>query len=448
MAVAAVVAGAFTGGWFAAPPDHTYTPQVAASQPVTVTAAQAHQGVSSWPTLGNRPNDRGPGHAAMEILLSNGFGPHSWVNYPDFRPDSQTPLVYDNHHPSGEILFSGTVPHLPHVTLVSTGGELLQYESGPGAGSEKIVYRAPAPWDDTPLFSPPLALNWEHQSGAPSPLAIPPWLTHVQVEGFDGKDLGWRPLKVTDGLSAPVPPFGYRSTTVGGQHIVDMHSDCGIGALIQADDTSLGKPRKVTFVYAPGWPYAVSLTYAPSNADLPGPAGPAPLDQPYIRRMAGDLLCGTSGMDEGDPPASEVEWTQEWHGTTSPDGEVAVVQQKVSYPSGGDYGEDSRSGLLEVGIDKASVYTDLGSNYDTSGRYAPAVSIGCVTDAGGLTVVGPTTATTVTLVDPLAGRHWSGHGHVLKVPKGQLPKKGTYLAAMAVTPGKNGGTDTRDCAAP
>lgn len=91
VAVAAVVAGAFTGGWFAAPPDHTYTPQVAASQPVTVTAAQAHQGVSSWPTLGNRPNDRGPGHAAMEILLSNGFGPHSWVNYPDFRPDSQTP---------------------------------------------------------------------------------------------------------------------------------------------------------------------------------------------------------------------------------------------------------------------------------------------------------------------------------------------------------------------
>lgn len=91
------------------------------------------------------------------------------------------------------------------MTLVSTGGELLQYESGPGAGSEKIVYRAPAPWDDTPLFSPPLALNWEHQSGAPSPLAIPPWLTHVQVEGFDGKDLGWRPLKVTDGLSAPVP---------------------------------------------------------------------------------------------------------------------------------------------------------------------------------------------------------------------------------------------------
>lgn len=448
VAVTAAVAGAFAGGWFAAPPDHPYTPQVPASQPVSISAAQARDGsgASTWPTLGNRANDRGPGHAAMEILLSGGFGPHSWVDFADVGPDSDSPIIYEDHRPSGEIMFSGTAPGLPQVTLVSTGGQLLRYATGPGAGSEKLVHRAPVPWEMSPGSGPPIALNWDNTPDEAHPLAVPPWLTNVQVEGIDGKNSGWRPLKVTDGLSAPIPELGYRSSDF--DQIVDAKGDCGIGVLIQAVDTAGSKPTKVTFVYGPGWPYAVSVEDE-SDAGTAGSQA-APFDQASFRRLAGALLCGAPGTDRVGPPVSRVSWSQEWRGTPSPGGgEVAVVQQEVTYPSGGNYGGHERSGLLEVGIDRPSVYTDLGSNYnDGGGGYPAAISVGCVNGTGGLTVVGPSTATTISLVDPLTGQHWSAHSHVLKVAKGQLPRKGTALTATAVTPGKTGATSTGNCTAP
>ncbi|SEG88394.1 hypothetical protein SAMN05216223_11951 [Actinacidiphila yanglinensis] len=452
VAVAAVLAAGFTGGWFAAPPDHTYTPQVPASQPITVSAEQAHSTArTGWPTLGNRAGDRGAGHAAMEIMLSGGYGPGSWVVPVNTVPRSDSVPYYDDHTPTGEIMFSGTVPGLSRVTLVSTGGEVLQYADGPGAGSGKTVYRAPAPWDDAPITGPPIALNWDRRSDRPFPLAIPPWLTNVQVEGIDGKDVGWRPLKVTDGLSAPVPEFAYRSTALDDLNIVDAQGDCGVGALIQADDNSGGEHRKATFVYRPGWPYAVAVDYAPSDAQQSGGYRPAPFDQAYIRRMAGALLCGESGTDDFSPAASRVVWTQEWRGAPSPGGgEVAVIRQDVDYPLGGIYGpEDGQGQLVEAGVDKDS-YTELGPDSDlgdTSGG-GRQVTVGCVTGGGGLTVVGPTTATSVTLLDPVSGRHWSGPGHVLRVAGSGLPRKGRVLTATAVTPGKNGHTDTGYCTAP
>jgi hypothetical protein len=344
-------------------------------------------------------------------------------------------------------MFSGTVPHLPRTTLVSTSGELLQYASGPGSGPEKTVNRAPAPFEDDPITSPPIALNWTAHPDEPYPLAVPPWLTDVQVEGIDGKDVGWRPLKVTDGLSAPVPVFGYKSSAYADSPVVDARGDCGTGALIQADNTFEGKTSKVTFVYRPGWPYAVSVDFRSDTSSAP--SRPAPFDQAYVRRLAGALLCGTPGMGETDPPASEVSWTPEWQGTPSPGGgQVAVIRQDVSYPVGGGYGGDFRSGLLEVGVDKASVYTDLGDTYGDHTAEDFEVSTGCVTGSDGLTVIGPATATTISLVDPLTGRHWAGHGHVLTVPGSGLPHKGTGLTVTAVTPGKNGETATGSCQAP
>lgn len=450
VAVTALVAGAFTGGWFAAPPDHTYTPQVPASQPITVTAAQAHDADYGWQTLGNRAGDRGPGHEAMEVALSGGKGPHSAAIDVDIDPrTSDAPSFRPDEKPSGEILFTGTIPNMPQVTLVSAGGALLRYVSGPGAGSDgvdKVVRMAPEPWEDSPVTSPPLALNWNRWSDEPFPLAVPRWLTDLQVRGVDDKD-GWRALKVTDGLSDPVPKFTNR--TAGGRdgHLVDAHGDCGVGALIQADDMLPGKPTKDTFLYSPGWPYAVALDYATTDT-VPAYPHAAPLDDAYVRRLAGALLCGAPGLAEF-TVSSQVTWTLEWHGTPSPGtGEVAVVRQDVRFPVGGNYSPDYRSGLVEIGVDKPSLYTDLGSDYDSGADFGPEVTVGCVPAGGGLIAVGPDTATSTHLVDPLTGSHWSGPGHVLKIPPGSLPGKGTRLIASAITPGKNGRTDRGDCTAP
>ena len=451
VAVTAVVAGAFTGGWFAAPAGHTYTPQVPASQPITVTAAQARTAEYGWQTLGNRAGDRGPGHEAMEVALSSGKGPHSAAVDVNIDPrTSDAPSFNPDEKPSGEILFTGTIPNMPRVTLVSAGGALLRYVRGPGAGSDgvdKVVRMAPEPWEDSPVTSPPIALNWNRQNDEPFPLAVPRWLTNLRVRGVEDKD-GWRPLKVTDGLSDPVPKFTNR--TAGGleDHLVDAHGNCGVGALIQADDTLLGKPEKETFLYSPGWPYAVALDFATTDSVSAYSVHAAPLDDAYVRRLAGALLCGAPGLEEF-TASSQVTWTPEWHGTpSSSTGEVAVVRQDVRFPVGGNSSPDDRSGLVEIGMDKPSLYTGLGSNYDSGARFGPEVTVGCVLAGGGLVAVGPDTATTTHLVDPLTGRHWSGPGHVLKIPPGSLPGKGTHLIASAITPGKNGHTDRGDCTAP
>ncbi|MGW7824796.1 hypothetical protein ACWGLF_43740 [Streptomyces puniciscabiei] len=224
------VAGAFAGGWFAAPPDLTYTPAVPASQPVVITGTHTRDWKSNdaWPTLGNRADDRGPGHEAMEVWLSGGYGPHSRLIATG--QDSRSSPYYGSEAPSGQVLFSGTVPGLPRVTLVSSGGQLLRYATG--NVPVKAVYTAPEPWQTATLESPPLALNWDTDSSEPFPLAVPPWLTHVQVEGISGKDATWRPLKVTDGLSAPIPRF---NAAVGSSDMVNAKGDCGFGTLIRAD---------------------------------------------------------------------------------------------------------------------------------------------------------------------------------------------------------------------
>lgn len=435
------VAGAFAGGWVAAPPDLTYTPAVPASQPVVVTGTHARDWKNSdvWPTLGNRAGDRGPGHEAMEIWLSGGYGPHSRLIATG--QDSRSAPYYGAEEPSGQVLFSGTVPGMPRVTLVSSGGQLLRYATG--NMPDKTVYTAPEPWQMTTFESPPLALNWNTDSGEPFPLAVPPWLTHVQVEGISGKDATWRPLKVTDGLSAPIPQF---NAAVGSSDMVDAKGDCGDGALIRADNTrEEGSGKTETFAYRPGWPYAVRLTYL---ADRNQYRGAAPLEQEYIRRMAGALLCDGPGIDRF-RPASEVIWRPLWRGT--PDGggdEVAVLDQEVSYPQGQGYLNHDRDGMIEVGVHKASVFNTLVSNYENSTAPETAVSVGCLKSATGIVVVGPATAGTTRLVDPATGDHWTAHGNVLRVPKSQLPSKSDDLAASATTAGKDGQTDTGTCTWP
>jgi hypothetical protein len=443
VAVAAVVGGAFAGGWFTSPGDQSYTPRVADAQPVAVTGAHAADWQKyGFPTLGDKAGDRGPGRAAMKIWLSNGYGPHSWVNTPGIFTDTG-PSFGDDHRATGKVLFSGTVPGLPRVTLVSSGGELLRYASGQ---STDLVWTAPVPWEEgDDLGSPPLALGWDYHTDTKFPLAVPPWLTNVEVSGVSGKDTAWRPLKVTDGLSAPVPEFG---ATVGSDELVDAHGDCGIGVLIRADDSSTGTSHQVTYVYRPGWPYAVRVMYLRSDNPPANAPDAAPFDQAYVRRMAGALLCQAPGMEDT-APTSLVIWRPEWRGTPSPGGdEVAVVEQDVYHPRARDLGASSRSGVIEVGVDKASLYTELGSNYGAITDPGNPVLVGCATSGAGLTVVGPTTATVTRLFDPVTGRLWSGHGNVLTVPKARLPRKGTDLTATATTPGKAGGTDTGGCTAP
>ncbi|WP_369386226.1 hypothetical protein AB5J72_00250 [Streptomyces sp. CG1] len=436
------VAGAFAGGWFAAPPDLTYTPAVPASQPVVVTGTHARDWKNSdvWPTLGNRAGDRGPGHEAMEVWLSGGYGPHSRLIATG--QDSRSAPFYGAYDPSGQVLFSGTVPGMPRVTLVDSGGQLLRYATG--NMPDKTVYTAPDPRaDGVAMETPPLALNWNTDSGEPFPLAVPPWLTHLQVEGISGKDATWRPLKVTDGLTAPIPQF---KAAISSSDLVGAQGGCGYGALIRADNTlEEGSDKTETFVYRPGWPYAVRLTYL---ADHNQYRGAAPLEQEYIRRMAGALLCDGPGIDRF-RPASEVIWRPLWRGT--PDGggdEVAVLDQEVSYPQGQGYLNHNRDGMIEVGVHKASVFNTLVSNYENSNTPETAASVGCLKSATGIVVVGPATAGTTRLVDPATGDHWTAHGNVLQVPGSQLPHSSDDLAASATTAGKGGQTDTGTCTWP
>ncbi|OIJ89424.1 hypothetical protein BIV25_33740 [Streptomyces sp. MUSC 14] len=394
-----------------------------------------------WPTLGNRAGDRGPGHAAMEVWLSGGYGPHSQLIVRG--QDSRSAPYYGLEKPSGQVLFSGTVPGLPRVTLVSSGGQLLRYATG--NVSVKAVYSAPRPWDSSTLESPPLALNWNLDSGEPFPLAVPPWLANVRVEGISGKDATWRPLKVTDGLTAPIPDF---KAAVGSSDLVDAQGHCGYGALIQADDTLAEGGRKTeTFVYRPGWPYAVRLTYLAKAGQPYDASDAAPLDQEYIRRMAGALLCEGPGMNRSNP-ASEVIWRPLWRGTPAGGNEVAVFDQEVSYPSGQDYDANIRDGMIEVGVHKTAVFNTVVSNYDDSITPDTTARVGCLKSTTGIVVIGPATATTTRLADPATGGHWTAHGNVLQVPQGQLPGKSDALTVTATTPGKGGETDTGTCAWP
>ncbi|MER6734649.1 hypothetical protein [Streptomyces puniciscabiei] len=410
-----------------------------ASQPVVVTGTHARDWKNSdvWPTLGNRAGDRGPGHEAMEVWLSGGYGPHSRLIATG--QDSRSAPYYGAYEPSGQVLFSGTVPGLPRITLVDSGGQLLRYATG--NVPVKAVYTAPDPRaDGVVMETPPLALNWNTDSGGPFPLAVPPWLTHLQVEGITGKDATWRPLKVTDGLTAPIPQF---KAAIGSSDIVDAQGDCGYGALIKADNTF--EKGSDTFAYRPGWPYAVRLTYLADNNQY---RGAAPLDQEYIRRMAGALLCDGPGIDKFNP-ASEVIWRPLWRGTPAAGGdEVAVLDQEVSYPQGQGYLNHNRDGMIEVGVHKASVFNTLVSNYENSTTSETAASVGCLKSATGIVVVGPTTAGTTRLVDPATGDHWTAHGNVLQVPSSQLPRKSDGLAASATTAGKGGQTDTGTCTWP
>jgi hypothetical protein len=447
VAVAAVLGGAFTGGWFAAPPDDAYAPGLAASQPATVTLAQARDSqngpLSGWPTLGDHAGDRSQARTAMEIWLGSGSAPHTRLF--NLGPlDDEFGARLDS--PTGRVLFSGTAaPGGPRVSVVQAGNQLLQYEGG--RGGIKFVYDAPAPAAMSYADGPPMALDWDDQSSGPFTLALPPWLKNVQMEGFQGKDATWRPLKSTDGVSAPL--HMYPSATGGTG--VEPSDDCGRGVLLRAEDTSESgpsHPRVATFVYKPGWPYAVRLTYFPKPGLSSYEDGDdaAPVDQPYMLRMASSLLCGDGGVKDFQP-ASEVSWTQMWQGR--PDagaGREAVLHQEVTYPKGGsdfadeDYGDSVR----EIGIDKASDYHDLTADSEDTQE----VEVACMPAGKKLAVVGPANATQVRLLDAVSGREWSAHGNFLTAPASQLPKDRSRLTAFTVTPGKNGGVTSALCANP
>jgi hypothetical protein len=376
----------------------------------------------------------------MRIWLAGGHAPHTQLITLG-QLSAQDPLM--GASPSGHVLFSGTAGDGRRVSLVDASGRVLQYEAR--GGDTKVVYAAAEPVAMSYGDGPPMALKWNDFSPGAFTLALPPWFKNVQVEGFAGKDATWRPLKSTDGVSGPLPLFG----VTGHGYVEGLGGGmCGTGVLLRAEDRAGvygDEPRVAVFLYKPGWPYAVRLAYFPNPGmnSYGNRHDAAPVDQPFVRRMASALLCEDGGIDEFQP-ASDVEWTEMWRGRPYDGaGRESVVEQTVRQPQGREE-EDFKTTFREVGIDKASVYARL--SVDTSAQQAGVVA--CMPAGDKLAVIGPKNATDVRLLDGDSGRIWSARGNFLTVAKSELSgpsHKSPHLIAFSVTGGKDGGVDSAAC---
>jgi len=434
-------------------------------------------GYESWPTLGNRKDDVGHAKKALRTWLTARW--HEGDRFGEVEPS----VVRGEDRVHGDVIFSGTVPNggrIPsdrsgdhrdeHVTVVHVTTRvpwmrdvLVVYnpDRGEKAAGNQERSIASAPWDSrmmspgTARFAAPIPLLWlktlkpasDEYLGDKISMVVPPWLTNLRVAGFEKDDSAWRPLRVNDDGTASVPI--YKGVTVPkAEQQKGEQSRCSNGVLLRADEKGKdGGTRQVTYVYRPGFPFPVTLSYDPARRTAAEQA--QILDRPEMRYAAGALLCDSSPafVQPADSRSArapfEVVWRPMWEGRPHAGApRMAVVAEDISFASAGDSSAHAdRTRVVALGVDDPRDRRELADRPHVDGptddgRSEPSAfrgtsDVGCLIDDDHVAVFGPKNSRQVRLVHLPSGRVWSKSGNFASFPRDELPEQiGTSLGDL------------------
>nr|BFE30446.1 hypothetical protein GCM10010200_026970 [Actinomadura rugatobispora] len=480
--VAAMFASFLVGRGTAPAPGDGSTPDLPDAAPGVTSLDQVRSsyGYRGWPTLGNRSNDRAQAREALGILVDHGTSPGTKVRALGGAYPTDVDSPDDVEH--SRLLFSGTVTDGGHrkdlyspgkpegprpgwVSLMTSNRYLLMYNPvRNGNGTVLTAPPHPSMGARPTGEGPPVSLVWDapddpyySYSSGDVTLVMPPWLTNLRFSSLGnvpagGDPLAWHPAKTQEGGTATVPPQVEIDPSSGEEKDEgprNPHDGCGEAVLLRADDRSgPDGVRQVTYLYKPGFPYPIELTYYPTpEAARKGQHDVAALDRLHIRYAAGALLCDEA-ISGGDIPV-EVTWRELWQGETGGDEgrRKTVLSEDLTLITG----RRASSTLHTVVAVDTDVQMDVrypdyrvltgsqdvtaASRSTNDSRPRRTRDVACLPDGDRVRVIGPKNAREIRLFDPASGRVRSTAGNTATFPKDGLPQRLSDLQAIAVTGG-------------